>query len=141
MTPCLVFVAAAFGAVELTAQAKPNLSGVWVRVEGGAQKAGQELTVKHDASTLAFDGGPDYKATIKLDGSETKFSGPDGRVLLAKAAWEGSTLIVTVHSPDTSQDIRRQTWAIDTKGQLVIETAMIRSGQLSAPTKDVFKRR
>ena len=29
---CLVFVAAAVGAVELAAQAKPNLSGVWVGV-------------------------------------------------------------------------------------------------------------
>jgi hypothetical protein len=147
VTPCLVFVAAAFGFVELAAQAKPKLSGVWVSAGGGAQKAVKELKVKHDDSTLAFDGGPQNKATIKLDGSETKISAPDGRYLLAKASWEGTTLVVTVHDPDISQNIRRQTWTIDSDGQLVTETVFVgpdaidSSGQPRAPIKEIFKRR
>jgi hypothetical protein len=77
---CLVCVAAAFGAVEPTAQSRPNFSGAWVGV--GAQKPGRNLNVTHDGSTLAFDGGPDYKATLNLDGSETKSSLLTGSLLL-----------------------------------------------------------
>ena len=141
---CLVFFAAAFGVVELAAQAKPNFSGVWVGV--GAQKPVRELNVKHDSSTLAFDGGPDYKATLNLDGSETKIIAPDGKPLLAKAAWTGNTLVVTLHMPEIKQDIRRQTWAIDGAGQLVVVTevlgpAVTIGGKPQAATKEIFKRR
>ncbi len=144
VTICLVFVVAAFGAVGLAAQGKPNLSGVWISV--GPQQGIRELSVKQDGSTLSFDGGPDYKATIKLDGSETKMSAPDEKPLLVKAAWEGNTLVVTVHNPETKQDIRRQTWTIDGDGQLVIGTeflgpAATTSGKPRAPVKEIFKRR
>src|SRR3982751_4555372 len=94
---CLAVVVAAFGALDLAAQAKPNFSGVWVGV--GAEKPVRELTVKHDDSTLSFDGGPDYKATLQLDGAETKIIAPDGKPLLVKAAWTGNTLVVTLYMP------------------------------------------
>jgi len=141
---CLVVAAAAFGAVELAAQAKPNLSGVWVGV--GTQKPVRELNVKQDGSTLEFDGGPDYKATLKLDGSETKIIAPDGKPLLAKAAWTGNTLVVTLHMPEIKQDIRRQTWTIDATGQLVVVTEVLGpaatvDGKPQAATKEIFKRR
>ena len=111
---CLIFVAATASVCELAAQAKPNFSGVWVAVE--AQKPPRELNVKHDGSTLAFDGGPDYKATLNLDGSEAKIIAPDGKPLLAKVGWTGNTLVVTLYMPEIKQDIRRQTWAIDGAG-------------------------
>ena len=141
---CLVFAAAVVGTVELAAQAKPNFSGVWVGV--GTQKPARELNVKHDASTLAFDGGPDYKATLHLDGSETKIIAPDGKPLLAKVAWAGDTLVVTLHMPEINQDIRRQTWVIDGAGQLVVVTDVLGpaatvGGKPPAATKEVFKRR
>ena len=141
----LVFVVAAFGVVESAAQGGPNLSGMWISV--GPEQPMRELTVKVDGSTLSLDGGPDYKATFKLDGSETTLSAPDGKLLLVKAAWKGNTLVVTVHDPETKQDIRRQTWAIDGDGQLMIGTeflapdAAMSAEKPRAPVKEVFKRR
>jgi hypothetical protein len=139
VTLCLVFVVAAFGAVGLAAQGRPNFSGTWIGV--GPQQGIRELTIKHDESTLSFEGQPDVtKRTFKLDGSETKMSGPDGKPLLAKAVWEGNRLVVTIHFPEINQDIRRQTWAIDADGQLVLETEFL-GGKPQAPSKEVFKRR
>ena len=139
VTPCLVVIAAAFGAVGLAAQDRPNFSGTWIAV--GPQQAIRELTIKHDASALSLEGQPDVaKHTFKLDGSDTEMSAPDGKPLLARAAWEGKTLVVTIHFPEIKQDIRRLTWVIDADGQLVMETAFI-GGKPQAPSKEVFKRR
>ena len=134
----LLFVVAAFVAIGLAAQGKPNFSGTWIAV--GPQPI-QELTIKHDDSTLSLEGKPDVaKRTFKLDGSDTEMSAPDGKALLAKAAWEGNTLVVTIHFPEIKQDIRRLTWVIDADGQLVMETAFL-GGKPQAPIKEVFKRR
>jgi hypothetical protein len=139
VTLCLVFVVAGFGAVGLVAQGRPNFSGTWIGV--GPQQGIRELTIKHDDSTLSLEGQPDVtKRTFKLDGSETEMSAPDGKPLLAKAVWEGNTLVVTIHFPEIKQDIRRVTWAIDADGQLVLETAYL-EGKPQAPDKQVFKRR
>src|SRR4026209_2767608 len=141
VTLCLVLVVAAFDAAGLAAQDKPNFSGTWIGV--GTQPAIRELTIKHDGSTLSLEGQgqPDVtKVTFKLDGSETEMSAPDGKPLLAKAAWEGNTLVITIHFPELKQDIRRLTWVIDADGQLVMETAFL-GGKPEAPVKQVFKRR
>jgi hypothetical protein len=139
VTLCLVLIVAAFGAIGLAAQDKPNFSGTWVGV--GPEQVIRELTIKHDASALSLEGQPDVtKRTFKLDGSETEMSAPDGKPLLAKAAWEGNTLVVTIHFPELKQDIRRLTWMIDADGQLVMETAYV-GGKPQAPLKHVFKRR
>jgi hypothetical protein len=135
----LVFVVAAFGAIDLAAQDRPNFSGTWIAV--GPQQAIRELTIKHDDSTLSLEGQPDVtKHTFRLDGSETEMSAPDGKPLLARAAWEGKMLVVTIHFPEIKQDIRRLTWLIDADGQLVMETAFL-GGKPEAPAKEVFKRR
>ena len=90
---------------------------------------------------MTLEGQPDLtKRTFKLDGSETEMSAPDGKPLLAKLVWEGNTLVMTVNSPELKQDIRRQTWAIDADGQLVIKTEFL-GGKPRAPLKEVFKRR
>ncbi len=139
VTLCIAVVFAIFGAVGLAAQTRPNFSGSWIGV--GPQPEIQELTIKQDASTLSLESQPDVTTrTFKLDGSETKMSAPDGKLLLAKAAWEGNKLVVTIHFPETEQDIRRQTWTINADGQLVIETEFM-GGKPQAPTKQVFKRR
>jgi hypothetical protein len=138
VTLCLVSVVAAFGAVGLAAQDRPNFSGTWIGV--GPQQGIRELTIKHDASTLSLEGQPDVtKHTFKLDGSQTEMSAPDGKPLLARAAWEGNKLVVTIHFPEIKQDIRRVTWVMDAGGQLVMETEML-GGKPEAPTKQVFKR-
>jgi hypothetical protein len=139
VTQCLVLVVAAFGAVGLPAQGRPNLSGTWIGV--GPQQNIRELTIKQDDSTLSWEGQPDVaKHTFKLDGSETTMSAPDGKPLLARAVWEGNTLVVTIHFPEIKQDIRRVTWAIDADGQLVLETEFL-GGKPQPPAKQVFKRR
>ena len=134
----LVLVVSAFGAVGLVAQDRPNFSGTWIGA--GPQPVIRELTLKQDGSTLSLEGQPNVtKHTFKLDGSETEMSAPDGKPLLAKAAWQGKTLVVTIYFPELKQDIRRVTWAIDADGQLVMETEML-GGKPEAPTKQVFKR-
>ena len=139
VTLCLVLVVAAFGAVGLVAQDRPNFSGTWIGV--GPQQEIRELTIKHDGSTLSLEGQPNVtKHTFKLDGSETEMSAPDGKPLLAKAVWKGKTLVVTIHFPEVKQDIRRLTWAIDADGQLVIVTEFL-GGKPEAPIKTVYKRR
>ena len=141
VTLCLALVVAAFGAVGLAGQDRPNFSGTWIAV--GPQQAIRELTITHDGSTLSLEGQgqPNVtKHTFKLDGSETEMSAPDGKPLLARAAWEGNTLVVTVHFPELKQDIRRVTWLIDADGQLVMETAFV-GGKPEAPVKQIFKRR
>jgi len=139
VTLCLVLAVADFGAVGLTAQARPNFSGTWIVV--GPEQGIRELTIKQDDSTLSLEGQPDVtKRTFKLDGSGTEMSAPDGKPLLAKAAWEGNTLVVTIYFPELKQDIRRLTWAMDADGQLVMETAFL-GGKPEPPVKQVFKRR
>ena len=139
VTLCLVLVVAAFGAVGLVAQDRPNFSGTWIGV--GPQQEMRELTIKHDGSTLSFEGQPDViKHTFKLDGSETEIRAPDGKPLLAKAVWEGKTLVVTIHFPELKQDIRRLTWTMDADGQLVMETEFL-GGKPEPPHKNVLKRR
>jgi hypothetical protein len=139
VTLCLVLAVAVFGAVGLAAQDRPNFSGTWIVV--GPEQGIRELTIKHDDSTLSLEGQPDVaKRTFKLDGSDTEMSAPDGKPLLARAAWEGKTLVVTIHFPELKQDIRRLTWAIDADGQLVMETAFL-GGKPQPPVKQVFKRR
>jgi hypothetical protein len=138
VTLCLVLVVAAFGAVGLAAQDRANFSGTWIGV--GPEQGIRELTIKHDGSTLSLEGQPDVtKRTFKLDGSETEMSAPDGKPLLARAAWEGNKLVVTIHFPELKQDIRRVTWVMDADGQLVMETEVL-DGKPEAPTKQVFKR-
>src|ERR1044072_2905633 len=105
VTLCLVFVISALCAVGLAAQRRPHVSGSWSAV--ASQQDIRELTIKQDDSTLSLEGQPDVaKRTFKLDGSATEMSAPDGKPLLAKAAWEANTLVVTIHFPELKQDIR-----------------------------------
>jgi hypothetical protein len=138
VTLSLGFVVALFGAAGLAAQEKPNFSGTWIGV--GPQPEIRQLTIQQDSSTLSLEGEPNVpKRTFKLDGTDTEMSAPDGKPLLAKAAWEGNTLVVTIYFPELKQDIRRLTWVIDAEGQLVMETAFV-GGKPQAPVKQVFKR-
>jgi hypothetical protein len=78
----VVLLAVAFAAiVESSAQAKPDFSGVWVGVDA---QAIPQLTVKQDSSTLAFDGGPTYRATISLTDPKLRSSLPMGSLCRLK---------------------------------------------------------
>jgi hypothetical protein len=138
-TRCLAVVVAACGVLGAAAQGKPNLSGTWTAVT--SQQDTRELIIKLDGSTLSVAGHPDFRRhTFKLDGSETKMTAPDGKPLLGKAVWEGNRLVLTVHLPETKQDIRRVTWAVNADGELVSTTELL-GGKPQQPRKDIFKRR
>ena len=136
VTLCLAFVVAGVCAAGLAAQARPNFSGVWVSADGS--QTTQTLTVKQDGSTLTTVDSLNFKLTVNLDGSETTFPAPDGKPLLAKMAWKGNALVVTIHFPEVKQDIRRMTWTLDATGQLTIEQEFL--GGKPRLDKDVFKR-
>ena len=80
--------------VGTSAQQKPNFSGTWV-VVSPAESAGEETTIKHDATTFthghASEGGG-HSFAYTLDGKETRITMPSHSeeiVILAKASWEG----------------------------------------------------
>ena len=139
VTLCLAFVVAGVGSAGLLAQNRPDFSGAWASASG-------VLAVKHDAKALTFKYEPFSEVVVNMDGSQTTMPLPDGNALLVKAAWQGSTLVVTYHSPLVGQDIRRQTWAMAGDGQLGIETEFLgppagRGLKPTPPLKEVFKRR
>jgi hypothetical protein len=136
VTLCFAFVVAGVSAAGLGPQARPNFSGVWVSTD--ASQATQNLTVKQDDSTLTIVDSLNSKLALNLDGSETTFPAPDGKPLVAKMAWKGNALVVTIHFPEVKQDIRRLTWTLDGTGQLTIETEFL--GGKPRLSKEVFKR-
>ena len=142
VTLCFAFVVTGVGAAGLVAQNRPDFSGAWVD-----SSTSGVLTVKHDEKALTFKYEPFSEVVVNMDGSQTGMPLPDGNVLLVKAAWQGSRLVVTYYLPEAKQDIRRQTWQLAGDGQLVIETeffAPVMGGpglKQSPPTKDVFRRR
>jgi hypothetical protein len=134
----------AFGAADLSAQAKPDFAGKWV-LEPAAAAApaagapagggrggrggglGQALTVTQDATTLTLDytaGGPTptpVKLVYKLDGSPNSNSVPargEMVVQTSKAAWEGSTLVITTTTANGEQ---KRVFALD-GGNLKVTT-------------------
>ena len=139
VTLCLVAVVTALGLVGVAAQGRPNLSGTWIAVP--SQQNTRELTIQHDGATRSIAGHPDFrKHTFTLGGRETKMSAPDGKPLLGKAAWEGNTLVLTVHFPEMKQEIRRVTLATNADGHLVSKTELL-GGKPQEPRTEIFKRR
>jgi len=130
----VLLLAASFGSLELAAQTKPDFSGVWVSV---GTKVSPDLTIKHTGSTLAFNRGPNQKASLNLNGRETRVS-MDGKPMIAKAIWQGNTVVVALYDIDGAHTpVKHQTWAVDSNGQLVIDT----SGAQQGPERETFKRR
>ena len=129
---CLVLL----GAASLAAQQKPNFTGTWIGVSP-AEAVGQEQEVRHTATTLstghASEGGG-HHATYKLDGSQSRnelTSHGEQIVSLSKAMWDGDKVVITSATayPDGRKLESKQTWSMNSSGQLVIEFTETMTGQ------------
>lgn len=82
------------------AQTKPNFSGTWVAVSGAKEAIGQEITIKHDATSITFGhgGSVEHSETFQLDGKEqtqANLAHPD-EMDRTHAAWDGNKIVITV---------------------------------------------
>jgi len=120
----------AVGAPESVARAQqhPNFSGRWVIVQP-EKGAGQEQIIKHDDKTLSKTPVGDrggLAATYQIDGVEHRSTLPmrgQDIVNVTKAAWEGTTLVLTILEsyPNGMKLNVREVWSLDEQGRLVIE--------------------
>ena len=152
--------------VSLTAvsvQAPPDFSGKWAAEGAPAGDMGSgwgpAITVTQDASRLtveyAFFGRGDMQPPLRfvyaLDGSETKNSVMMGRGVQeqsSRAAWQGSTLVVTTTHPFTDPQTGKpatmtvtQALTLESPATLIVETT--RSGVLGGPpstSRTIYKK-
>ena len=124
----------------ILAQEKPSFSGRWI-VVSPASDAGSEQLVTHDLKantlTLQHDSeGHGHKLVHKLDGTEHRnalASHGSEIVILSRAHWTGDQITITsvVTYPDGKRMESRQTWSIDTSGQLVVDVTETIDGKTS----------
>lgn len=101
----------------------------------GGAVGGQTFTLTQDAATLKVErmqGETPYTLTYKLDGSESKNTTPgrqggQGSESIAKATWEGSTLVInitqTMNMGGQSMNMQsKQVLSLAADGSLVVET-------------------
>ena len=148
----LLLIAIALGP-QLPAQGsqdKPNLTGTWVIVLPESS-GGEEETIKHDGMTLTrghdSEGGHGHSFTYKLDGSESRNviepHAGEQIVLLARAAWEGTTLVIKEVATYPNGRKREVTsrWWLDEKGQLHVETDSSVDGKPEPTMKIVYRKK
>jgi hypothetical protein len=104
-------------------QTKPNFTGTWVCVSGAKEMIGQEITLKHDATSISFShGGPvEHAQTFRLDGKETKqadLAHPD-ETDITQAAWDGDKIVVTVKTANGAQ--QKRVLSLQADGSLAVE--------------------
>ncbi len=114
------------------AQNKPNFSGTWVAVSGSTEAIGQEMTIKHDATsiTLGHGGSSAHSQTFRLNGkAETQ---PDlahpSETVQTQAAWDGDKVVLTVKLPNGKPHKRTLTMQPD--GTMLIEMTAEIGGQV-----------
>jgi hypothetical protein len=125
-----------FASAMVLAQQKPNFSGTWVAVSP-ADAAGQEQEVRHTATTLSTghaSEGAGHNETYKLDGTESRnelTSHGEKIVTLSRAMWDGDKVVITSATtyPDGGKLESKQTWSMNSSGQLVIESTETMTGQ------------
>jgi hypothetical protein len=137
-----------FAVAGTSAEQKPNFSGTWV-VVSPAESAGEETTIKHDATTFthghASEGGG-HSFAYKLDGTETRITMPshgEEIVILAKASWDGDRLVVVeqVTYPDGRKADGTTMWSLDAQGQLVSESVRKEEGKPPRTSKVFLKKK
>jgi hypothetical protein len=107
---------------------KPNFTGRWAVVSPAAD-AGKEQLVTQDDKTLTTERaakGSTHKMVYQLDGVERRQAIPlhNEITMLTRSSWKGDHIVIAIN---TSYDngMRTQlteTWSIDAKGQLVIDS-------------------
>jgi hypothetical protein len=110
-------------------QQKPNFAGTWVPVSSA--KPGNELVIVQDDKQLTvdyFSGGKSVRRDVIIfDGGAHKRTVPmrGGEIVIDyKAIWQGNRLALTTGTvyPNGMKTAGTETWSIDAKGQLVIDT-------------------
>ena len=145
----LLLLAMALGPAVQGSQDKPNFTGTWVLVSPESA-AGQAETIKHDGMTLTrghdSEGGHGHSFTYKLDGSESRNvlePHPGEKVVtLARASWEGNTLVIkeiTTYPNGRKREVTSR-WQLDEKGQLLIDAESTLDGK-PQPTMTVVYRK
>jgi hypothetical protein len=146
-----------FAASIAQAQDKPNFSGSWTLVvdpnapapgRGGGGGLGQAATLTQDAKTLTVTRttqNGEVKLVYNLDGSDSKnmMMGRGGQTeQVSKAAWEGSTLVITTtFSMGENTVTRTQKFSLDASGQLVVAaTSPGRGGGEPVTTTQTYKK-
>jgi len=146
-----------FAASIAQAQDKPNFSGSWTLVvdpnapapgRGGGGGLGQAATLTQDAKTLTVTRttqNGEVKLVYNLDGSDSKnmMMGRGGQTeQISKAAWEGSTLVITTtFSMGENTVTRTQKFSLDTSDQLVVATTSPgRGGGEPVTTTQTYKK-
>lgn len=129
----------------VVAQKKPDLSGRWV-VVSPAEAAGEEEIYKQDANTLTHSHeseGGGHSFTYRLDGTETRATIGNDVVTLSKAMWEGERLVVTSTSTygDGRKLQQKKVFALDDKGQMVIDLTQTMTGRPTETVKLVCRKR
>jgi hypothetical protein len=107
---------------------KPNFTGHWAVVSPAAN-AGKEEIVTQDDKTLTTERavkGATHKMAYQLDGVERRQAIPlhNEITMLTRASWDGDRIVIAI---TTSYEIGMstqvtETWSIDAKGQLVIDS-------------------
>ena len=147
-----------FAASIAQAQDKPNFAGSWTLVvdpnapapgRGGGGGLGQAATLTQDAKTLTITRttqNGEVKLVYNLDGSESKNSvmgrGGAATEQVSKAAWEGTTLVVTTnYMMGETAATRTQKFSLDASGQLVVATTSPgRGGGEPTTTTQTYKK-
>lgn len=122
-------IAGSVPAGSLQAQKPANFAGTWVPV--ATAKPGNELVITQTATQLNVDylsGGKSVrKDEIIVDGAphERKVNMRGTEIVIGyKASWQGGKLAMTVDTsyPNGMKTNGTETWSIDSRGQLVIDT-------------------
>ena len=144
-------------------QAAPDFSGRWAADQAAAAGMGSgwgpSITVTQDTSRVTVeyvffgrgDMQPPLRFVYALDGSETKNSVMMGRGVQeqsSRAAWQGSTLVVTTTQPFTDPQTGKpatmtvtQALTLESPATLIVETT--RSGVLGGPpstSRTIYKK-
>lgn len=137
----------------VSAQSKPDFSGVWTQIKPGPPKTDVPLTVVQDATSITMTwqepriGGND-RLSLKLDGSPGtyRFFMPDGTIQERRvtAEWSGTKLVIAhkLHSNRDGAYTMKQTWSLD-GAQLVIDSAMTSDAtgeRINEPFTQAFKK-
>jgi hypothetical protein len=139
--------AIAFVAVVITgavlAQTKPNFSGTWVAVSGAKEALGQEVWIKHDATsiTIGHGGSVEHSQTFRLDGKEQTQAdlAHPSETNTTQAMWDGDKIVLIVKLPNGTLHKRILTMQPD--GTMLLEMIASVDGKPAETFKAVHKKK
>jgi len=136
-----LFAVVATGAV--LAQTKPNFSGTWVAVSGSRDAIGQEINIKHDATsiTIGHGGSVAHSQTFRLDGKEVTQAdlAHPSETNTTQAMWDEDKVVIIVKLPDGTPHKRILTMQAD--GTMLLEMIASVGGKPAETFKAVHKKK